>query len=138
MVNGSAKQQAGKRIETTATQRSKVFTEARLYSPSGAPSIAFGAQRISLQRMRSGVNDMISATQRMAYTRRSNGQAFKPRIQENFVAAAVSAALLHSSFILETHSLPTLARRYPRGFTFYVAYPIHSILNSYFPSVSIA
>ena len=27
--------------------------------------------------MRSRVNDMISATQRMAYTRRSNGQAFK-------------------------------------------------------------
>jgi len=34
-------------------------------------------KRIRLQRMRSRVNDMISATQRMAYTRRSNGQAFK-------------------------------------------------------------
>ena len=31
-----------------------------------------------LQRMRSRVNDMISFTQRLAYTRRSNGQAFKP------------------------------------------------------------
>src|SRR5438067_11944009 len=41
MVNASAKQQAGKRTETTATQRSGVFTAARLYSPSGAPSIRF-------------------------------------------------------------------------------------------------
>jgi uncharacterized membrane protein YeaQ/YmgE (transglycosylase-associated protein family) len=41
MVNGSAKPQTGKRTETTATQRIEVFTEARLYSPSGAPSIAF-------------------------------------------------------------------------------------------------
>jgi hypothetical protein len=28
---------------------------------------------------------------------------------------------------IETRSLPTLARRYPRGFTFYVADPISSI-----------
>jgi len=32
---------------------------------------------IMLQRMRSRVNDMISATQRMAYTRRSPGLTFK-------------------------------------------------------------
>src|SRR5437588_4042554 len=30
---------------------------------------------------------------------------------------------------LETHSLPTLARCYPRSFTFYVAHPIRSILS---------
>src|SRR5438105_8766846 len=40
-VNASAKQQIDKRTEATATQRSEVFTEARLYSPSGAPSIRF-------------------------------------------------------------------------------------------------
>jgi len=28
---------------------------------------------------------------------------------------------------IETHSLPTLARSYPRRFTFYVAYPTRSI-----------
>jgi len=39
-------------------------------------------KRIRLQRIRSRVNDMISATQRMAYTRRSNGQAFKPGSQD--------------------------------------------------------
>jgi hypothetical protein len=33
-------------------------------------------------------------------------------------------------FRIETHSLPTLARRLPRGFTFYVAQPIHSIRTS--------
>jgi hypothetical protein len=32
--------------------------------------------------MQSRVNDMISATQRMAYTRQSNGQAFKPGSRE--------------------------------------------------------
>jgi hypothetical protein len=65
-----------------------------------------------------------------------------------------------SYFLIETHSLPGLARRYPRGFilitrtapclrqlpvaalpstraisdrdVFYVAHPIHSILTSYF------
>src|SRR5436305_127601 len=36
--------------------------------------------------------------------------------------------ILHAfSFLIETHSLPALARCYPRSFTFYVAYPIHSI-----------
>jgi hypothetical protein len=34
--------------------------------------------RAPLQRTRSRVKDMISAIQRMAYTRRSDGQAFKP------------------------------------------------------------
>src|SRR6266576_848257 len=43
-----------------------------------APPIALREHKpIRLQRMRSRVNDMISAPQRMAYTRRSNGQAFK-------------------------------------------------------------
>jgi hypothetical protein len=37
---------------------------------------------------------------------------------------------LTSSFLIETHSLLTLARRYPRGLTFYVAHPSRSILNS--------
>jgi hypothetical protein len=32
--------------------------------------------------------------------------------------------------IIETHSLPTLARSYPRRFTFYVAAPVSSILAS--------
>jgi hypothetical protein len=30
--------------------------------------------------------------------------------------------------IIETHSLPTLTRSYPRRFTFYVAEPISSVL----------
>jgi hypothetical protein len=34
--------------------------------------------------MRSRVNDMISATERMACTRRTNGQAFKAGTQEAF------------------------------------------------------
>ena len=37
------------------------------------------------------------------------------------------------NFLLETQSLPALARRYPCGFTFYLAHPIRSIpafLNS--------
>jgi hypothetical protein len=38
MVNASAKQQTGKRTETTATQRTGIFTAARLYSASGALS----------------------------------------------------------------------------------------------------
>ncbi|MEP7015980.1 MAG: DUF885 domain-containing protein [Verrucomicrobiota bacterium] len=33
----------------------------------------------------------------------------------------------NSSFLIETHSLPALARCYPRSFTFYVAHPIRSI-----------
>jgi len=45
-------------------------------------------------------------------------------------------AWLQRSFTLsiETHSLPALARCYPHSFTFYVAYPIRSILN-FFPSL---
>ncbi len=35
-------------------------------------------------------------------------------------------------FLIETRSLPALARCYPYSFTFYVAHPIHSILTSYF------
>jgi hypothetical protein len=38
------------------------------------------------------------------------------------------------NFLLETHSLPELARRYPCGFTFYVADPFAPffLLNFYF------
>ena len=36
---------------------------------------------------------------------------------------------------IETHSLPALARCYPRSFTFYVAYPVRSILNSSAPDI---
>jgi hypothetical protein len=32
--------------------------------------------------------------------------------------------------IIETYSLPTLTRSYPRRFTFYVAVPVSSILAS--------
>ena len=40
-------------------------------------------------------------------------------------------------FLIETRSLPALARRYHRDFAFYVAYPISSIFPSYFvPSVA--
>jgi len=39
--------------------------------------------------MRSRVNDMISTTQRMAYTRRSNGQAFKPGTLASLIATVV-------------------------------------------------
>jgi hypothetical protein len=35
--------------------------------------------------------------------------------------------ILSSSFLIETHSLPTLARCYPHSFTFYVAFPKCSI-----------
>jgi len=35
MVKPSAKQQIGKKIETTATQRTGIFTAARLYSACG-------------------------------------------------------------------------------------------------------
>ena len=45
IVNASGKQQTGKRTETTATQRSEVFTAARLYSSSGAPSNSIRVQR---------------------------------------------------------------------------------------------
>jgi len=45
MVNGSAKQQPGKRTETTATERSEILTAARLYSPSVAPSNSIRTQR---------------------------------------------------------------------------------------------
>jgi hypothetical protein len=31
--------------------------------------------------------------------------------------------------LIETHSLPTLTRSYPRRFTFYVAAPVSSILT---------
>jgi hypothetical protein len=42
----------------------------------------------------------------------------------------------------ETHSLPTLARRYPRGFAFYLGNPISSvpaflIHSSWFPGFQI-
>jgi len=37
-----------------------------------------------------------------------------------------------SYFIVETRSLPALARCYPRSFTFYVAHPTRSILTSHF------
>src|SRR5207249_10602212 len=46
MVNASAKQQTGKRTETTAAQRSGIFMAARLYSPSGAPSIRVRRNKI--------------------------------------------------------------------------------------------
>ena len=36
-----------------------------------------------------------------------------------------------SLFYFETRFLPTFARRYPRGFTFYVANPVRSILPSF-------
>jgi hypothetical protein len=40
-------------------------------------------------------------------------------------------------FLIETRSLPALARRYHRDFALYVAYPISSIFPSYFiPSVA--
>jgi hypothetical protein len=35
-------------------------------------------------------------------------------------------------FLIETRSLPALARRCHRDFAFYVAYPVSSILPSYF------
>jgi hypothetical protein len=41
-----------------------------------------------------------------------------------------SAAIV--DFLIETRSLPALARRYHRDFTFYVACPISSIFPSYF------
>jgi len=41
-----------------------------------------------------------------------------------------SAAVV--DFLIETRSLPALARRYHRDFAFYVAYPISSIFPSYF------
>ena len=45
--------------------------------------------------MRSRVNRMISATQRMAYTRRSNGQAFHRRYQvDRFEVGAVHRTAL--------------------------------------------
>jgi hypothetical protein len=37
---------------------------------------------------------------------------------------------LNPSAPVETHSLPSLARRYPRDFTFYVADPLSSICDS--------
>ena len=40
-----------------------------------------------------------------------------------------------SEFLVETRSLPTLARRYPRDFTFYVTDPISSILQITFRTV---
>src|SRR5438094_9999641 len=46
MVNASAKQQTGKKTETTAAQRSEIFIAARLYSPSGAPSIRVRRNKI--------------------------------------------------------------------------------------------
>jgi hypothetical protein len=49
--------------------------------------------------MRSRVNDMISATQRMAYTQRSNGHAFKSGSQEN-LSPPPNFFLLPSYFLL--------------------------------------
>ena len=54
--------------------------------------------------------------------------AQRGRVEED---RGASADELRGFFLIETHSLPALARRYPRDFTFYVAHPIHSILNSY-------
>jgi hypothetical protein len=111
------------------------LTLATLPSMSLIPSAPFtDHKRIRLQRMR------------------SNGRAFKPGNQEKirsrrFLTAAwiirrsmldVGRFLLPNitlhpfSFLIETHSLPTLVRCYPRSFTVYVAYPIRSILTSYF------
>src|SRR6266498_5969515 len=45
MVNASAKQQTGKRIESTAKKRSGFFTAARLYLPEGTPSNSIQALR---------------------------------------------------------------------------------------------
>src|ERR1700751_5852730 len=42
----------------------------------------------------------------------------------------IAAEFLIFNFYFETHSRPTLARCYPRSFTFYVAIPIRSILIS--------
>jgi hypothetical protein len=41
-----------------------------------------------------------------------------------------AAILVRVMGIIETHSLPTLTRSYPRRFTFYVAAPVSSILAS--------
>src|SRR4051812_3863214 len=49
--------------------------------------------------MRSRVNDMISATQRIAYTRRSNGRAFQPRTS-NIEHRTLPLLRLISSFLL--------------------------------------
>jgi hypothetical protein len=43
------------------------------------------------------------------------------------VAGTLSVILGRVTGIIETHSLPTLTRSYPRRFTFYVAAPVSSI-----------
>ncbi len=71
-----------------------------------------------LQRMRSRVNDMISATQRMAYTRRSNGRAFQPRTSnppaDRFAVAniAASAASILPSYFSSFLIFSALHARY--------------------------
>ena len=59
---------------------------------------------------------------------RGETSAQRGRVEED---RGFGAKELRGSFLIETHSLSALARRYPRDFTFYVAHPIHSILNSY-------
>src|SRR5439155_24091968 len=83
MVNASAKQQTGKTTETTAAQRSGVFTAARLYSPPGPPSIRFG-RNASARRNDRHSSSFILLTSYFA------------------VAAAVSAALLPSLFRIQS------------------------------------
>jgi hypothetical protein len=53
------------------------ITDSLLHFLAHGWTTALGRQAGMLQWMQSRVNDMISATYRMAYTRRSNGQAFK-------------------------------------------------------------
>jgi len=43
------------------------------------------------------------------------------------VVALSIAVFRFNALTIETRSLPTLARCYPRSFTFYVAHPIRSI-----------
>src|SRR5215472_12537951 len=50
MVKGSAKHQTGKRTGTTTTQRSEIFTAARLYSPSARRRIDSGATQTPCAR----------------------------------------------------------------------------------------
>ena len=56
-------------------------------------------------------------------------------LANNFAAdsdcSSTSAAIV--DFLIETRSLPALARSYPRRFTFYLGNPFPRFLDSWFP-----
>src|SRR5438270_9230844 len=88
-------------------------------APRGSPLKVSAIRRLERQlHFQQSPPKMFSVSSHLKYVAGTNAQLRK-------------GAWLQRSFTLsiETHSLPALARCYPHSFTFYVAYPIRSVLN---------